>query len=259
MAPRTLLRYALQPIKVRLHYRLDLLLLVLGDVGLAAVGLIFLGSLFGHIDTLGSWSGAEVLFCWGFAEAVVGTFFFLFQGLYSVNQRYILGGELDRVLLRPLDPLLQILLDNLGFEQLSILLLGCGVMAWVAPELAIAPWRWALLPLLVLGATGVVGGVLIALSSMGFYLHHRGTAVGLVFQLSTFNRYPMDLFGRPLRYALTFVLPLGFAGFYPATFFLGRPEWTPYALATPLVGVICMVAGVHLWRRGLARYTSSGS
>lgn len=253
--------YLAQRVKVRLAYRGDLVVNALGDVLIAAVGPLFLGTLFQHVRHVGDWTGPEVLFCWGFAECVVGLFFFAFGGLYQLNQRYILGGELDRVLLRPVDPLAQVLLDNLSLEDLPIVALGLVVMAgavvWGLPP--VPWWKWALLPVFLVAGTGVLGGLLTALGSLGFHLHHRGTAVGLVFQLSTFTRYPLDLFARPLRWLLTFVLPLGFAGFYPAVFFLDHPEWHVYAGVQPALGAACLAFGYGAWRFGLSRYTSSGS
>lgn len=252
--------YLAQRVKVRLAYRTDFVVNAIGEVLLAAVGVLFLETLFSHVDTLGSWTGPEVLFCWGFAETVVGLFFIGFNGLYALNQRYILGGELDRALLRPVDPYLQVLLDNVSLEDVPIALLGLGVMAYAATGMPPIPlWKLPFLPLFLASATGVMGGLLTALSSIGFHLHHRGTAVGLVFQLSTFTRYPIDVFAKPLRWLLTFVLPLAFAGFYPAAFFMDRPEWLGYALAQPLVGGACMAFGYFAWRFGLEHYTSSGS
>ena len=249
-----------QRLKVRLAYRLDFLLNGVGEVLLACVGVLFLGTLFRHVPDLGGWTAAEAIFCWGFAETVVGLFFVCFNGLYALNQRYILGGELDRALLRPMDPYVQVLLDNLSFEDVPIALLGVGVMGWASLSLPAIPlWKLLFLPLLLMSATAVMGGLLTALASLGFHLHHRGTAVGLVFQLSTFNRYPIDLFARPLRWLLTFVLPLAFAGFYPAVFFLDRPEWLPYVIAQPFVGAACLGLGYAGWRHGLRTYTSSGT
>jgi ABC-2 type transport system permease protein len=133
-------------------------------------------------------------------------------------------------------------------------------MAYAVPGLPPVPlWHWALLPVLVTAGAAVMGGLLTAVCSAGFHLHHRGTAVGLVFQVSTYNRYPIDLFSTPVRLFLTWVLPLAYAGFYPASFFLGRPEWTMYALAQPLVGALSLTLGYGAFRFGLTRYTSSGS
>lgn len=249
-----------QRLKVRLAYRLDFVINALGDVLLAAVGLVFLATLFEHVDSLGAYTPSEVLFCWGFAETAVGLFFVFFQGLWSLNQRYIVGGDLDRVLLRPVDPYLQVLLDNVSWEDLPIALLGSAVMLAAAPGLGAVPaWHWALLPVLLVGAACVLGGLLTTVCSAGFHLHHRGTAVGLVFQLSSFARYPIDLFAAPLRLLLTWALPLAFAGFYPATFLMDRPEWHVYALAQPVVALAALAVGYGAFRFGLTRYTSTGT
>jgi ABC-2 type transport system permease protein len=253
-------RWLGQRAKTRLAYRGDFLVTAVGDVLLAAVGLVFLDALFAHVDALGAYSAAEVMFVWGFAECVVGLFFVIFGGLWSLNQRYLVGGELDRVLLRPVDPYVQVLLDNVSWEDLPIALLGGAVMAYAAAGLGPVPaWHWALLPALLLGGAAVLGGILTTVSSAGFHLHHRGTAVGLVFQLSSFTRYPLELFGAPVRLFLTFVLPLGFAGFYPASFLMPRPEWHPWALAQPLVGAAALAVGYGAFRFGLTRYASSGT
>lgn len=257
---RTIRAFVAQRLKVRLHYRADFLANALGEVVLAISGLVFLGAMFGHVERLGGWSRAEVLFCWGFAETVVGVFFVVFQGLWHLNLRYILGGELDRVLLRPLDPYVQVLLDNVSFEDVPLVGLGAGVMVWAATDLPpIEPWRWALAPVLVLLGACVLGGVLTAVVSLGFHLHHRGTAVGLVFQLATFNRYPLELFARPVRFLLTWVLPLAFAGFYPAAFLLHRPEWEAWAALQPVVAAVSLGVGYAAFRFGLARYASTGT
>ena len=249
-----------QRLKVALAYRGDLAASALSNVLIVGVGVLFLATLFEHVPKLGTWGASEVLFCWGFAETAVGLFYVLFQGLYVLNQRYILGGELDRTLLRPSDPLLQILAENLGVTDIPVVGIGLALIAYAATGLPPQPlWHWALLPLFLASATAVLGGILTAFASLAFSLAHRGTAIGLVMQLSIFDRYPIDLFAAPARALLTWILPLGFAGFYGAVFFLGRTEWFAYALAQPVVAVIALTSGYAAWRVGLRRYTSAGS
>ena len=250
-----------QRIKTRLAYRGDMVAGLLSGVLLAVVGPIFITTLFRHIPALGGWTAAEVLFVWGYADTVSGLFYVVFGGLYVLNRRYILGGELDRLLVRPVDPYVQLLSDNLAFEDLPSALLGCFVMAlamaWGLPMPE--GWRWVLLPVWLLGGLATLGGFVTAIASLGFHLHHRGTAIGLVMQLTTFVRYPMDLFGSPLRWLLTVALPFGFAGFYGAVFFMPRPEWAWFGWLAPLVGGVGLAAGYVAWRIGLGRYASSGT
>ncbi len=250
-----------QRIRSRLAYPGDLAAGLLSGVLLAVIGPIFITTLFRHVDTLGGWTAAEVLFIWGYADTVSGLFYVVFGGLYVLNRRYILGGELDRLLIRPIDPYVQLLADNLAFEDIPSVLLGVVVMAlavgWGLP--VPEGWRLALLPLWLLGGLCTLGGLVTAIASLGFHLHHRGTAIGLVMQLTTFVRYPMDLFSAPLRWLLTAVLPFGFAGFYGAAFFLPGQEWELLSWLAPVVGGVAMVGGYGAWRLGLARYASAGT
>ncbi len=249
-----------QRLKTRLAYRGDLVAGLLSGTLLAVVGPVFLGALFQHVGSLGGWTAPEVLFVWGYADTVSGLFYIVFQGLYSLNRRYILGGELDRLLVRPVDPYVQLLADNLAIEEVPTVVLGLVVMGlavvWGLPLPSAG--RLVLLPLWLAFSLAALGGIVTAVASLGFHLHHRGTAIGLVMQLTTFVRYPLDLFADPLRWLLTTALPFGFAGFYGAAFFLPRPEFTTLSVLTGPVGAASLALGYVAWRFGLARYTSAG-
>jgi ABC-2 type transport system permease protein len=253
-------RYLLMRAKVRLAYRGDFLLNAAGDLLVAAVGVIFLWAIFRHVPDIRGWDFSEVLFIWGMAETATGLFFVLFQGLWYVNQRYLLQGELDRVLLRPLDPYLQVLFDNINLEDLPVCGLGLAMMAAALPGLpSFSLAQWAALPVFLAGSVAILGGVLTGVSSVGFRIHHRGTAVGLIYQGAVFNRYPIDVFPTGIQRLMTYVVPFAFTAFYPATWYLGRQEWLAHAFAQPLIGVLSLAVGVGLWKRGLLSYRSPGS
>lgn len=257
---RVVLHYATMRAKVRLAYRADFAILALGDLLVAGIGIVFLWAIFSHVPDIVGWSLHEVLFIWGMAETSTGLFFVLFQGLWHQNQRYILGGELDRVLLRPVDPYLQLMLDHLHLEDLPLVGLGVAMMAIAGTGLpAWSLAQWLLLPVFLLGGVGVLAGVLTAISAAGFRVHHRGTAIGLVYQASVFNRYPIVIFPDALQTLLTWVLPFAFVAFFPATWYLDRPEWLGFVAAQPIVGGLLFVGGQWVWRKGLGSYRSPGT
>lgn len=262
MVPQStiLARIARQRLLVALAYRGDLIASAVSNVLIVSTGLFFLVQLMRQVPLLGAWTRSQMIFCWGFAECVVGLVYVIFGGLFVANHRYVLGGELDRLLVRPADPMGQLLAENLGIDDLSVVVVGGLVMAFSAAGLPpVELWKWLLLPLMLLSGAFVVGGLLMAFVSIGLRLHHRGTAVGLVTQFAIFNRYPIDIFARPLRWLITFGLPLAFGGFYPAALYLGRSEWFAYSLATPLVALAAMAFGYGAWRGGLSRWASTGS
>ncbi len=255
------LAYLLMRAKVKLAYRGDFALSSLGDLVVTTVGLFLVATIFHHVPEVRGYDVHEVLVCWGMAEASLGVFWVLFQGLYAVNRQYILGGDLDRVLLRPLDPYLQILLDHVHIEDVPVIGLGLAVLAFgVSGGGVEMTWdRWLLLPVFVLSGSAVIGGCLTAVTALGFWMHHQGSAIGLAYQLTVYGRYPLEFLPRPLALLVTTVLPFAFAGFIPATYFMDRPDWYGWALAQPLVGAACLGAGYAFWMFSLRGYASTGT
>lgn len=258
---RALAAWVAQRVKVRLAYRGDFVFQALGDAVITLVGLFLIATIFTHVPDVRGWDVHELLVCWGMAEACLGTFWVVFQGIYAINRTYILGGELDRLLLRPVDPFVQILLDNLHLEDVPVIGLGLVVLAVGAQGVAVTwgPAEVLMLPVMVVSGALVIGGLLTAVTALGFWVHHQGSAIGLAYQLTVYGRYPLDFLPRPLAILVSTAMPFTFAGFLPATWFLDRPEWHPYAAIQPLVGVVVMFAAHRFWTWSSRRYASTGT
>ena len=247
------LTYALMRVKVRLAYRIDFLVGALGEGLVASIGLVFLWAVFRNVPSIRGWSFRRSSSS-GHGRDRHRIVLRAFQGLWVLNQRYLLQGKLDRVLLRPSIRYLQVLLDNLNPEDCSVVLVGAAMIAIGAPKLS--AFEMVHLGVTIASGTLVLGGLLTLVSAVGFRVHHRGTAIGLVYQGAVFGRYPLDLFHHWLRLVLTWVVPFAFLAYYPATHFLGRPEHATLAAIQPLVGVGMMALGYGVWMRALRFYRS---
>ncbi|MBW2253734.1 MAG: ABC-2 family transporter protein, partial [Deltaproteobacteria bacterium] len=250
--------YLLMRAKVRLAYRGDLALSVLGDLLVAMVGLAAVAVLYHHVSHIRGYDLWEVLTSWGLAQATLGVFWTAFGGLNTLNRQYILGGDLDRVLLRPLDPYLQVMLDHLDPGALLLTVLGLGVFTWgwLGGGAHGGVSHLVLLPVFLLCGALLIAGLLTAAAALGFWFHHQGTAVGLLSQFSGFAHYPLEVLPRPWAILVTTALPFAFTGFLPATFYMDRPEWAPLVVLQPLIGISLFAAGYGFWRVSLRRYES---
>jgi viologen exporter family transport system permease protein len=108
-------------------------------------------------------------------------------------------------------------------------------------------------------ASLVYSGVFLGITSVSFWVEDRMGLAPPVYNVIRFSRYPVTIFGAPVRIFLTFVLPFAWVAFYPATWFLGSPEFHRWALFTPLVGLIVFGGAIMIWRRGVSNYASTGS
>jgi ABC-2 type transport system permease protein len=58
---------------------------------------------------------------------------------------------------------------------------------------------------------------------------------------------------------LSWVIPFGFASFYPTTYFLRRAVFAPYVHLVPVVAVTFFLLALVVWNRGVRNYSSTGS
>lgn len=247
--------------KTRLAYRADLFVQIGSDLLLQAVNLIFIAVVFSQVRALAGWTFEEVLFIYGFFLVPFALFNASFAALSEVGGRYVVGGELDRVLTRPLGSLLQVQLELLRPQALNGALLGIVVMAIASLRLELA---WTLSDVLLtvfatLGAWLVYGGIYVATASASFWTQDRGAGFfPIAYNTINFGRYPLDVYPAAVRFLLTFVLPYAFVAFFPAAGVL-RQEYGWLAWLTLPVGMAVFGLGLYVWNQGLARYEGAGS
>ncbi|MBI4604944.1 MAG: ABC-2 family transporter protein [Planctomycetes bacterium] len=253
--------YAVQMAKTRLEYRGDLVVECAASLLSQACGLAVVGIIFESVPLLRGWSRPEVFFIYGFALTAQALFEAVADGFYWFADKYVIRGELDRILLRPANPLFQVLLENLSFEFLADLALGLSILglASAALERSPGPGDWALLLVMVPSAVLVLSGLFLALASVSFWAEDKVGVLPPVYNLMAFGRYPLTIYHPALRALLSWVLPYGFVAFYPSTGFLGRAELSAYFWGTPAAGLVTFAVGYQVFRAGLRRYRSTGS
>lgn len=257
--------YFVQFLKMRLAYRMDFFVDTLAVGFSLLIQLAVLGVLFGKVSALDGWSFPQVLFIYGFSLVPLGLFNLVSVNLYGFADEYLIGGRFDRVLLRPVGSLAQVIFESFNVSGLNEILLGLAVMFHAGGRLG---WKLGvdfgvgdLLALAVLapGAALVYLGVFLAITTVSFWFEDKMGLAPPVYNLIRFSRYPITIYSLPVRIFLTFVLPFAWVAFYPAAWFVGGPGLAKVALLTPLVGAVVFGGAALLWRRGVRNYVSTGS
>jgi ABC-2 type transport system permease protein len=247
-------------LKRRLTYRSDFWIEVLSDLLFQGMNLIFILVVFLHTPLLGGWSQEQVVFIYGYFMVPYGIFSCFFN-LWGFTERYIVKGEMDRVLTRPAYNLWQLVLENLDPASLSGTVVGLIIMGYAGAQLDL-PLSWhdpLMFVLFTLGAIMIYGGVYIALTSISFFSDAPTGILPLMWNIQNYGRYPVNIYNKTIKFILTFVAPFGFVGFYPAAYFMDRDGWGWIALWTPVVGIVFLTLGLSLWNYGVKRYRGAGS
>jgi len=253
--------YFAQFVKMRLAYRVDFMIDTVANLFALAVQLTVLTVLFSKIESLHGWSFEQVLFIYGFSLLPLGLFNLCSANLYRFAERYIVEGNFDRVLLRPVNALAQVMFESFNVSGLNELIIGSGVMIYAGKRLGLAFGPLDVVALLVLAPTAalVYTGVFLALTSVSFWHEDRMGLAPPVYNVIRFSRYPITIFSPLVRLFLTFVLPFAWVAFYPATWFVGDDQFRRFAFFTPLVGFVVFSLAYTIWKRALRHYTSTGS
>jgi len=252
--------YLANYLKTKLAYRADFWAEVISDLMFNAANLIFIFVVFRHTAALGDWSEAEILFVYGYYMIPYGIFSCFFS-FWDFSERYIVKGEMDRVLTRPAHSYVQIMLENVDPSQLVGSVVGFVIMAsaWASLGLRLDWYDPLVLLVMVAGSVMVYAGIYAVLSAASFFTDSPLGLTPLMFNIQNYGRYPVEIYNRIIRFILTWLLPFAFVGVYPASFFLERHQNFAMAWLTPVVGTVVMFVGLKIWNFGVRRYRGAGS
>ena len=253
--------YFAQFVKMRLAYRMDFLVDTLAVSFSMVIQLAVLSTLFSKVKSLDGWSFEQVLFIYAFSLLPLGLFNLVSVNLYRFSDQYIIQGKFDRVLLRPVGTLAQVIFESFNVSGLNEIILGIVVMTYAGMKLGLDFGVQEILAMAILApsASLVYMGVFLAITSVSFWHEDRMGLAPPVYNIIRFSRYPITIYSLPVRIFLTFVLPFAWVAFFPATWFLGSEEFGRLALLTPLVGLVVFGGSIMIWQRGVRNYASTGS
>jgi ABC-2 type transport system permease protein len=248
----------------QMQYRANFLVDVVMGMVYHLTGLLFVGVLLSRFEELAGWTLGEMVFLYGLRLLVHALRGVVFGNVGRVES-LIRRGEFDRILIRPIPPLLHLMAMRVPISDIGNLISGLGVFAFALTLVDVdwSPLAVAYLVMAILGGCLIEAAVQLATSAMAF---RTGSAQALYVLLNdvvnTYGNYPLSAFPALTRFALTFGLPLAFVAYFPAAVLLGRtPELSVHpavAYAAPLVGVVWFMLALLLWRSEIGQYRSAG-
>ena len=253
--------YLSNSIKSRLAYREDFLSGFVAGLMMQLIGVLFVFSLFVRVPHLMGWRREEIFFIFGFSQVSLGLFFTFFSNLLELSDKYIIEGNFDRILLRPLDSFFQLVTERIYWEESSTIIVGLSMMSYALSRLGLdlGPAKYLGLAGLVLAACAIYLAIFTILVSLTFWFNDRGSVVSVMLMLEGFSRYPVTIYNRTVRLVLTFIIPYAFTAFFPSMLILGRESYRLYVWLTPAVAAVSLMAALAVWRAGTRAYQSTGS
>lgn len=250
-------------IKRRLAFPYEFLAGLSSNLVTTALGMLFIIFLVDgkSIPNIQGWSRYELLFIYSFSMIPLGIFGIFSENFHGFARRYIVNGDFDRILLRPVSCWCQVIFESFNIESLGVILAGCAALIYSAVALDL---EWTFLGVLWFIISALSGAVILmatftVLCAFSFFIKEQSEYHASCFHFLILSRYPLPIFGRTLQFALTWILPYGFISYYPATALLARNGDFPLCYATPIVALFSVIIAKRIWKIGLKHYDSSGN
>lgn len=248
-------------IRATMEYQADFWVLILASVLMQAVGLVFLSAIFSRIPQINGWEFWEIVLVYAMVFFAEGVGSLLFEGTWRISW-FVNQGELDRFLVRPFSPILQVMSADVGFNGIGNILMGSIFITAAVTQVDV---HWSIgkvLLAIVLLASAVIVKLAINLATNASAFWFTGPFNLFAFSMHSLGdlaRYPISIYNIGIRTVITAAIPFAFVSFFPAAAILHRgPSWW-VGLLTPAVAAYCLLVAAWVFRVGLRRYESAGA
>jgi ABC-2 type transport system permease protein len=250
----------------RMEYRGSFIVFIVTLLGFYGAQIAVIGLMLQRFERIGGWGAGDIAFLYGLLVLAQGLTAAVTAGMIDFSE-FVREGTFDRVLLRPLSPLGQILAMRFDPAGVAHLALGVAAMAVATNLLEGFVWSFqifALLTLTVIGGALILSAIRIIIGAVAFFtVSNQGLQHLVVFSAREFLLYPVDIYNRPVRVLLTFLFPVAFINFYPAHLFLDRTTESlfhpNFIYLTIPVGIITMLVALAFWNFAVSKYSSTGN
>lgn len=251
----------------QMQYRSSFLFDLFGTGLIVAVEFASIALVMQKVGGIQGWTLPEVALLYGIAEVAFGCMDMVFAGFDPpVFGQQVRRGTFDQLLLRPINITIQVMGLELTLRRMGKIIIGLGILIFAlqANEIAWTPEKVVYLPIVIFSVFLFFGALFIFGATTTFWVIDAIEAMNiLTYGSNQTISYPMSIYPEWLRRFFTFIVPAIFLTYYPALYFLDRPELADApALApflAPVVGVGFLFVALRFWRFGIQHYQSTGS
>lgn len=242
-------------------YRANFFLMMFVHVGWFAIYLGTYGIVFRQVGSLAGWTPWEVVFLAGTWQVIFALFIGFFVTNLSNISWFIRTGEMDFVLVKPISPLLYLSINRMEFGGMASILSALPALVLALrhlPQASVTAPRVAAYLALVASGVLLLYSLMLAVVSIAFWAVRAHAVQGLFWAIQEFGGYPAAIYAKPIRWLLTFIIPVAVIANMPAEVLLRglSPQWVLAGLA---ISAGALLAARFIFYRGLRRYQSASS
>lgn len=247
--------------KVVMQSKVDFLMGLCGFFFTQCAGILFLYLVFEQIPDLQGWSLEQLVFIYGFAQIPRGIDHLLTDNIWMVAWRLVVTGDFDRYMLRPMNIFFQVIAEKLQPDALGELLVGGILVVYSAMKgvVVLDAAHIALFAVSVLAGALIYTSIKLLFASLAFWIKRSGPFLQLAYSMAEFAKYPTEIYAKPLRFVITWVIPFAFVAYLPAGYFLGTGNGMGVIAVECAIAAVFWLIAYAVFHKGISVYESAGN
>ena len=217
----------------------------------------FLYFLIQGTKSLAGYSASQVIFFFLIFNVIDILSQFLFREVYRFRPK-IVTGDFDLTLVKPTNALFISLMggaDVIDFLTIPPLLFA---VYYVGSLLNPTALQVILFLALTLNGLLIAAAFHIAVLSLAIISLEIDHTIMIYRDLTSFGRFPIDIYRQPLQGILTYLIPVGIMISFPARALMGLVS-TPGVLISFAIGILAFIISLRFWNFALKKYSSASS
>lgn len=250
-------------VRSQMEYKFSFLTEMLMFMVLQALDFLLVAAILLRFDKVGGWNLYEIGYLFALSS-MVRSIYRIFGNEIHQFDRYVLEGEFDQLLTRPVSPLLLLAVRNIHWNQIGGFVQGVLMLAFCFAGMAgqgVQVWpAVAYLPVALLSGAAIAFALGIVTATAAFWIGKTQELQALT-HYGPFNAsgYPMHIYPGWLKMILFTLLPVAFFTYVPALYLFGKGGSGWMLVWPPLVAMAALGVALWFWSFGIKRYQSTGS
>lgn len=238
--------------------RLGAIIFVLGKVLRFSLFLLFILVLISKTQAIAGYELWQIVFFFATFNLIDTVVQFFLREVYRFRS-YVVSGDFDYFLIKPISPLfrslfggsdvldISMLLVSVGFVFLSIVKIGNVSLAGVSIYI-----------LLILNAFLIATAFHIFVLAIGVLTTEVDNTLWLYRDVTQMGRLPVEIYREPISFVVTFIIPVGIMMTFPPKGLMGLLSIQSVAIAL-FIGFIALFISYKCWKSAISHYSSASS
>ncbi len=248
---------ALYSLKVTLRHPIGLLMFTAGKLIRFTMFFLFVYYLLSNTKLLAGYTLNQTIIFYLTYNIIDSLSQLLFREVYRFRP-LVVSGELDSILVKPYHPFLRILVGGIDIIDAAITFIYVAISVYFILQLPnFTVMHLILYGALIINALLIATGFHIAVLALGILTTEVDHTIMIYRDMMRMGTFPVDIYQQPIRFLVTFVVPIGIMMSVPvkSLFDILSPWWYVVSFGFAITTIIISLV---MWDRAIKKYQSWG-